>query len=183
MGRIGRLEKNLSTMSLDLWHRSCERLATELPEQQFSTWIRPLPPADFTDEGEGAVALVRVPTRFTLDCIRAQYSSRIESVLTELAGKPVRLELALAPRETPAPGHAPVSTGSGFITSPPPPRAGARFAQALPTPPPAAADGHPPPATPPPARRRPIAPPMNSHRLSPALTFDTLGAGRANQMA
>ena len=29
----------------DLWRRGCERLATELPEQQFNTWIRPLPPA------------------------------------------------------------------------------------------------------------------------------------------
>ena len=65
-------------MSVDLWHRSCERLATELPEQQFSTWIRPLPPADFTDVGDGAVALVRVPNRFKLDWIRSQYGSRIE---------------------------------------------------------------------------------------------------------
>src|SRR6201986_4569669 len=118
-------------MSLDLWHRSCERLATERPEQQFSTWIRPLPPADFTDEGEGAVALVRVPNRFKLDWIRSQYSSRIESVLTELAGKPVRLELALAPRDTPAPGHAPVTSNSGFFTSHTPQRIGAVFEQAL----------------------------------------------------
>ena len=29
-------------MSLDLWQRGCERLAAELPEQQFNTWIRPL---------------------------------------------------------------------------------------------------------------------------------------------
>ncbi len=165
-------------MSLDLWHRSCERLATELPEQQFSTWIRPLPPADFTDVGDGAVALVRVPNRFKLDWIRSQYGSRIESVLTELAGKPVRLELALAPREMPAPGHAAVPTGSGFITNHPPQRIGAVFEQALASP----ANGH---AASAPAQPRPmhIAPAMNSHRLNPALTFDTLVAGRANQMA
>ena len=165
-------------MSLDLWHRSCERLATELPEQQFSTWIRPLPPADFTDVGDGAVALVRVPNRFKLDWIRSQYGPRIESVLTELAGKPVRLELALAPREMPAPGHSPVPTGSGFITAHPPQRIGAVFEHALAT----SANGHAPSA---PAQARPmhIAPAMNSHRLNPALTFDTLVAGRANQMA
>ena len=166
-------------MSLDLWHRSCERLATELPEQQFSTWIRPLPPADFTDVGDGAVALVRVPNRFKLDWIRSQYGSRIESVLTELAGKPVRLELALAPRETPAPGHAHVPAGSGFITSNPPQRIGAVFEHALAN---APANGH---AAAAPAQARPMhaAPAMNSHRLNPALTFDTLVAGRANQMA
>jgi chromosomal replication initiator protein len=33
-------------MSVDLWQRGCERLATELPEQQFNTWIRPLAPAN-----------------------------------------------------------------------------------------------------------------------------------------
>ena len=165
-------------MSLDLWHRSCERLATELPEQQFTTWIRPLPPADFTDVGDGAVALVRVPNRFKLDWIRSQYGSRIESVLTELAGKPVRLELALAPREIPAPGHAQVPAGSGFITNHPPQRIGAVFEQALASP----ANGQ---AASAPAQARPMhaAPAMNSHRLNPALTFDTLVAGRANQMA
>ena len=170
-------------MSLDLWHRSCERLATELPEQQFSTWIRPLPPADFTDEGEGAVALVRVPNRFKLDWIRSQYSSRIESVLTELAGKPVRLELALAPREAPAPGHAPMPSGSGFVTNHPPQRIGAVFEQALATPGHAADGQAAPPRAPAQARPMHIAPAMNSHRLNPALTFDTLVAGRANQMA
>ncbi|MCI4428371.1 MAG: hypothetical protein JHC40_04285, partial [Burkholderiales bacterium] len=30
-------------MVADLWQRGCERLAAELPEQQFNTWIRPLP--------------------------------------------------------------------------------------------------------------------------------------------
>ena len=34
-----------------LWQRCCARLATELPEQQFNTWIRPLPPAEVTREG------------------------------------------------------------------------------------------------------------------------------------
>ncbi|MFZ2990374.1 DnaA N-terminal domain-containing protein, partial [Ideonella sp.] len=90
-------------MSIDLWQRGCERLATELPEQQFSTWIRPLPPADISDDGSaGVVASLRVPNRFKLDWIRSQYSARIETVLTELAGKPVRLELSLAPNEASA---------------------------------------------------------------------------------
>ena len=32
-------------MAADLWQRGCEKLAAELPEQQFNTWIRPLPAA------------------------------------------------------------------------------------------------------------------------------------------
>ena len=68
-------------MPLDLWQRGCERLATELPEQQFNTWIRPLPAAEVADEGDGAaVVTVRVPNRFKLDWIRNQYAGRIESV-------------------------------------------------------------------------------------------------------
>ena len=91
-------------MSADLWQRGCERLAAELPEQQFNTWIRPLPAADVTDQGiSGAVASLRVPNRFKLDWIRNQYAGRIEAVLSELAGKPVRLDLMLAPRDNPAP--------------------------------------------------------------------------------
>ena len=173
-------------MSLDLWQRGCERLATELPEQQFNTWIRPLPAADITDAGgDGAVASVRVPNRFKLDWIRSQYASRIEGVLSDLAGKPVRLELTLAPREQP-----PVTRG-GITLSGPPMRAAAllnsqAFApstsvQPL-TPPPggnsgrAAAGG----ST---AASVHLPPAAHGHRLNTALTFDTLVAGRANQMA
>ena len=31
------LRPDFSTMPIDLWQRGCERLATELPEQQFNT--------------------------------------------------------------------------------------------------------------------------------------------------
>ena len=90
-------------MTPDLWQRACERLAEQLPEQQFNTWIRPLPPAVLQhDAGAPAVLSVRVPNRFKLDWIRTQYAGRIESVLSELAGEPVRLELSLAARELPA---------------------------------------------------------------------------------
>ena len=184
-------------MSLDLWQRGCERLATELPEQQFATWIRPLPPADITDAGEaGAVASLRVPNRFKLDWIRSQYSARIETVLSDLAGKPVRLELSLAPRE-PMPAFGAGSRGlNGGTTvvarAQQPVHAGRLLAgAALPHREPVLA-GHdhdaveaPPPARPAPASAgmATLPPAANRHRLNTALTFDTLVAGRANQMA
>ena len=100
-------------MSADLWQRGCERLAAELPEQQFNTWIRPLPAAEVTDQGgAGAVVSVRVPNRFKLDWIRNQYAGRIEAVLSELAGKPVRLELTLgAARRRRPPSRATPAAG------------------------------------------------------------------------
>ena len=146
-------------MSADLWQQSCERLATELPEQQFNTWIRPLPDAEITESGaEPTVVSVRVPNRFKLDWIRNQYAGRIEAVLSEIAGRPVRFELTLAPREAPpaaAMVNAPVLSTQWLL--------------------PQAA----------PAGAAPAAQTSNlpRHRLNPALTFDTLVPGRVNQMA
>jgi chromosomal replication initiator protein len=147
-------------MSNDLWQRGCTQLAAELPEQQFNTWIRPLPPAEVRQASEAngpTVVSLRVPNRFKLDWIRSQYAGRIESVLSGLAGGPVRLDLQLTPRDalpsvaSPVPA-APLLNGSNAH-------------QAL-----AAAPRHPLVALP-------------QHRLNAALTFDTLVAGRANQMA
>jgi chromosomal replication initiator protein len=157
-------------MSADLWQRGCERLAAELPEQQFNTWIRPLPAAEFTDQGElGAVVTLRVPNRFKLDWIRNQYAGRIEAVLSELAGKPVRLDVTLAARESQA-----AYAGARAAT---PPVSVAASIQAL--------NG----AVYPNGRSNfsstaMQAPPLPSrNRLNPALTFETLVPGRANQMA
>lgn len=154
-------------MSADLWQRGCERLAAELPEQQFNTWIRPLPAADVSDDGAaGAVVTVRVPNRFKLDWIRNQYAGRIEAVLTELAGRPVRLDVTLAPREASTPAKPFVLGGAAAI------------GQVL--------NGHAASADPAPGReaRPAAAPPLAPRgRLNAALTFDTLVPGRANQMA
>jgi len=177
-------------MSLDLWQRACERLAAELPAQQFNTWIRPLA-ATITAAAEAAeggaqhplVVSIRVPNRFKLDWIRAQYAHRIEAVLAELAGEAVRLDLGIAAQPaSPARSEGaqaaalrrtqPVSAVSVALDSIPGhlgrPGEGA-FADLpmmVPT------------------RSIPSqAPAAHSHRLNTALTFDTLVAGRANQMA
>ena len=170
-------------MSLDLWQRGCERLAAEIPEQQFNTWIRPLTatvslhaPVQADQAADPTAAqkngatpthtvTVRVPNRFKLDWIRAQYASHIEAVLTDLAGGPVKLELSVSPVKIEAPAMPlrrgnPVSAVSvavdalGRGESP--------------------AGGFSP---------RANAPAAHSHRLNSALTFDTLVPGRANQMA
>jgi chromosomal replication initiator protein len=184
-----------TTMSADLWQRGCERLAAELPELQFNTWIRPLPPAEITDMAAearspagSAVATLKVPNRFKLDWIRSQYAPRIESVLTELAGKPVRLDITLAANDTNGmrtlPRPLPVSAGwsgapgTGQMASGRPgegdPRPTAP-AEAGSSPAPDGAAGA--------AGKRPFDTQPNRYRLNTALTFDTLVPGRANQMA
>jgi len=155
-------------MRADLWQRGCERLATELPDQQFNTWIRPLPEAEVADLGDaGATVTIRVPNRFKLDWIRTQYAGRIESALSELAGKPVRLDLTLAPRDGAARGAAVPAAVAGAPVA----RAirGDRGAT------PGALNGS--------AIAGDATGLPSRSRLNPALSFDTLVPGRANQMA
>ncbi|MBW8843754.1 MAG: chromosomal replication initiator protein DnaA [Burkholderiales bacterium] len=158
----------------DLWRRGCERLATELPEQQFNTWIRPLPPA--TLEGMGAdaasalVATLKVPNHFKRDWIRRQYAARIEAILTELAGRPTRLELSLTSRE---PSGAAITLPPAPAPASSPSAESAPSAALRPMPAPAAST----------IMLPSQAPASAKHRINPQLTFDTLVPGRANQMA
>jgi chromosomal replication initiator protein len=156
-------------MTSNLWQLGLERLAADLPEQQFNTWIRPLPDARFDDQGpRGGVVFLRVPNRFKMDWIRAQYAGRIETVLSELAGKPVRLDLSVQPRDAARDARPtvtnlrPVAT---LLTNEPDSPGGPIHL----------INGS--------AGVRSSAPALNPHRLNTALTFDTLVAGRANQMA
>ena len=89
----------LSTDVQSLWQTCVDRLAREIPEQQFNTWIRPL--SGLVSE-DGAKVVVAVGNRFKLDWIRAQYAARITALLEAVQGSPVTLELALAPREGPS---------------------------------------------------------------------------------
>ena len=140
------------------------------------------PDADASTAATGVVA-VQVPNRFKLDWIRSQYAGRIESALAEIAKHPVRLELTLAPRaDAAAERTSATGSGTGIGTgigtgshrnSGAPNSAALLAAHAL-----ERAVGSRPPQ---PGHTQP--PPASTHRLNTALTFDTLVAGRANQMA
>lgn len=131
---------HFSTMTEDLWTLGCARLAAELPEQQFNTWIRPLPAPviDHRDEAAETVVELRVPNRFKLDWIRTQYATRIQTLLSEIAGRPVRLEIGLNTRDAapaprrPASADRPSPSDGSDAESPPSPT------------PSAGQDGHPP---------------------------------------
>jgi chromosomal replication initiator protein len=161
------VKKRFSTMSIDLWQMGCERLAAELPEQQFNTWIRPLSAADIAHENEDSVvATLRVPNRFKLDWIRNQYAARIEVILTEIAGKPVRLDITLVQRENTA--SSPISIKSSLPKTALGANQSVSVKQTINI-----------------QRSVPQTAtlPQSRSRLNQALTFDTLVPGRANQMA
>src|SRR5574343_518361 len=139
-----------------LWQACVEQLAQDLPEQQFNTWIKPLV-AQVADDFSKVTLFVA--NRFKLDWIRAQYASRIASLLEHLYGQPVALELALAQREAVQRTVLRPTGNKGVAgAAVEPPQGGA--------------------AT-------PTEPAGNAlrNRLNPALTFETLVEGTANRMA
>ena len=85
-----------------LWQGCVDQLAQELPEQQFNTWIKPLVASVADDLSRCSIV---VANRFKLDWIRAQYATRIASLLELMYGQPIKVELVLASRE-------------GFVRSP-----------------------------------------------------------------
>ncbi|MES2976463.1 MAG: chromosomal replication initiator protein DnaA [Pseudomonadota bacterium] len=133
-----------------LWQACVEQLAQELPEQQYNTWIKPLVALVSDDLSK---CTVYVANRFKLDWVRAQYSSRIASLLEKLYGQPIQLELALAPREAPVRSYVtPAIAEMGAAPEP----AGLGGDDAL---------------------------NAFKNRLNTALTFETLVEGTANRMA
>jgi chromosomal replication initiator protein len=66
-------------LEASLWQRCISALETELPEQQFNTWVRPLQALD----GEGGLRLL-APNRFVVDWVRANLIARLTQLIPEL---------------------------------------------------------------------------------------------------
>jgi len=139
-----------------LWTQCLEKLGQELPEQQFSTWIRPLRAEPSAD---GARLLVYVSNRFKLDWVRAQYGTRIGSVANSVYGRPLVIDWSVSQRQDKKIG-TPDKPASGSAAAPAPGLA------ALPV-----------------EVESDIPSGLMKNRLNSALTFDTLVEGQANRMA
>jgi chromosomal replication initiator protein len=158
----------------ELWQRCLERLAADLPEQQFNTWLRPLAPADVLEDTQTGLRVnLQVPNRFKLDWIRSQYASRIEKILADIAQQTVRFELSISPPKTPTihkriiPPIQPINTGTDnlnneLVAAPTVDSSSANLSSF-----PSSTVNH----------------GSRNHKLNSALTFDTLVPGRSNQMA
>jgi len=133
-----------------LWQTCIEQLAQEMPEQQFNTWIKPLS-ANVSDDFSKVT--IFVGNRFKLDWIRAQYSTRIATMLEKIYGQAVTLELALAPRESTTKSALFVNGRERPLIEEPPELVEEKVLQG------------------------------QRNRLNSALTFDTLVEGSANRMA
>ena len=91
---------------MDYWQHSLRRLESELPPQQFNTWIRPLQCTD----GENSEKLkLYAPNAFVLDWVKKHYLDLIEGYLAELASDrnpSISLEIGSVSNKKPSPAAA-----------------------------------------------------------------------------
>jgi chromosomal replication initiator protein len=84
-----------------LWHRCLRQLESEVPEQQFNTWVRPLQAVERDD-----ALLLLAPNRFVVSWIEQNLFGRIEQLIGDSGGGPaprVVLEVGSRSIEAPAP--------------------------------------------------------------------------------
>src|SRR5215470_12836579 len=96
-----------------LWQSCLKQLEKELPAQQFNTWIRPLNP---TANGADELRLT-APNRFVLQWVKERFLTRIEAMLAEQSGKPMRVVLGLSESDAAAEVAAPRPPLSADSTS------------------------------------------------------------------
>ncbi|MDQ7988822.1 MAG: chromosomal replication initiator protein DnaA [Candidatus Dactylopiibacterium sp.] len=155
-------------MNQNFWNVCLARLESELPAQQFNTWIRAL---EIAESGEGTGVKLFAPNRFVLQWVRERYQRRLEELAAEFFGEPVELSFELGTHHRkPAAGTTPRPASPS-----PRPQAATPAAQS-------------PRAAPVPANEAPavITSGGNAYdktRLNPSFTFDTLVTGRANDLA
>jgi chromosomal replication initiator protein len=77
----------------DFWNSCLLQLEQELPQQQFSTWIRPL---RLEEEGEGEQRFrLLVPNGFHMKWVRERYLARIEALGKEFFSVPVTVSVVV----------------------------------------------------------------------------------------
>jgi len=95
------------------WPRCLERLQSELPIEEFHTWVKPLQ-ADL----QGDALALFAPNAFVVDTVRERFLPRIIELAQHFAGRalPVRLEVGAMPRaavpQPPSAGPQPVRSST-----------------------------------------------------------------------
>ena len=91
-----------------VWSQCQNTLQSELPEQQYNTWIRPLKIKYFQEDqsqfnqpsGNEVVELV-APNRFVEDWVKSKFLTRIEELFQQLSGNGVVLGVSATPANQP----------------------------------------------------------------------------------
>ena len=151
-------------MDAPLWKKCLDRLETELPEQQFNTWIRPL------RAEESAIGLQLIaPNRFVKEWVREKYFERIRQLVSEVSGgRIVTVELETLRQDSLQRAPLPVEAAQSIATV-------ARVAadEVAVAPVPVAA----------PAPRKADVTPGQTNFLIEGYTFQSFVEGKSNQLA
>ncbi|MCC4114544.1 chromosomal replication initiator protein DnaA [Aromatoleum toluclasticum] len=160
-------------MSQDFWSFCLSRLQSELPQQQFNTWIKTLCVETGTSD-EPSLRLL-APNRFVMQWVRERYLKRVAELGEEFHGGPMVVELVMSEA-----GNARTAARAVAPVVPVAPDAGGSAANAPPAPlaAPAIITRHEPE---PASTSADLA--YEKTRLNPDFTFDTLVTGRANDLA
>jgi chromosomal replication initiator protein len=91
-----------------VWSQCQNTLQSELPEQQYNTWIRPLKikyfqedQSQFNQSSSNEVIELVAPNRFVEDWVKSKFLTRIEELFQELSGNGVVLGVSATPSNQP----------------------------------------------------------------------------------
>ncbi len=98
-----------ATDAPDIWRVCLDKLSTTIPENQITTWLRPL---EMEFNPECTVATLWIANRFKLDWIRSQYLKVISHTVVQIIMSPVDIVLALRPQSAPARDRVPAQLAS-----------------------------------------------------------------------
>ena len=152
----------------DLWQACASHLESELPEQLYRTWIKPLVFLGFDDEQR--VLKLGAPNRVKLDWVRGQYGERIGQLAVDLLGQDTRVSFEI----------------SGGADDPAPPVAGNDTSTETPglhKPGPGLASSVTSNGSLPAQAAGPAGAALERARLNPAFTFSSFVTGKANDLA
>lgn len=153
----------LSVIVAESWQRVRDRLAVEVGEAAFKSWLAPLALHDVTD----GAARLSLPTRFMRDWVATHYADRVRRILCDELPEVRSLDLVVAPKLKPA---APAVRLDPVPLAVPPP------ANRVETParPPVRVEA---------VEVDPLSPDQISAPLDPRLTFETFVVGKPNELA
>ncbi|MEL7449203.1 MAG: chromosomal replication initiator protein DnaA [Pseudomonadota bacterium] len=141
-------------MPASLWNRCISQLESELSEQQFNTWIRPLHAVE-----ENGVLRLLAPNRFVVDWVKNHFQDRVTEILAGLDGvsEPLQVVVEVGSRAAAPP---PVQQQQQSATAPSAIRSTAE------------------------RRSAPVNPlPRVGNRLDESFTFDNFVEGKSNHFA
>ena len=156
-----------------VWSQCQSQLRSELPEQQYNTWIRPLIIQPSSDQLGAAVSLL-APNRFIEDWVKNKFLARIEELFDQLGGKTVSLVVATRHSSVPAfETLSGVQSGAAETFGLPPQASTQRQSVAVATPPIIEA----------PAIIKSAAENSLKTNLNKNFTFESFVEGKSNQLA